>query len=224
MGWSTSIHAATSDIEEVIRCLHRLGEHNCVIGHSGESWVGIYSQRCEEAAGRSTPDLAMKLSKEVEKYVLGLCLHEEGFEYWFYRHGKLLDQHPPGRFTGFFAKNRPRALLDLAKSAALKQRMENSLASKKLAQPHEILGMSEQEFIDKTYKDLARVEKMSPEELKQMADKYSRVRSPHYDDFRILLESIGIAEGDWNYSDLAYAGGIEQDNQLSPNMRLKHLD
>jgi hypothetical protein len=224
MGWSTSIHAATSDTEEVISRLRRLGEHNCVIGHSGDGWAGIYSQRCEESAGRSTPDLAMKLSKTFEKYVLGLCLHEEGFEYWLFHHGKLLDQHPPGRFTGFFTKNRSRALLDLAKNTALKQQMENGLASKKPAQPHEILGITEEEFIEKTYKDLARVEKMSPEELKQMADKYARVRSPHYEDFRVLLEAIGIVEGDWNYSDLAYAGGIEDAYRFSPNMRLTHLD
>lgn len=77
-----------------------------------------------------------------------------------------------------------------------------ALVPKKRRKPHEILGMTEERFIAESGRELARVHLMSPEERKQMEDKYAQLRPPHEHDFQLLCEAIGISEADWNYSDL----------------------
>lgn len=90
----------------VIDLLHRLGKHDCLVGRSGDKWVGVYSGECEDTAGRSTPKFALDISNNLEDDVLGLGLYEEEFKYWLFNRGKLIDQFPPGGIASFFIKYR----------------------------------------------------------------------------------------------------------------------
>jgi hypothetical protein len=224
MGWSTSIHVATSDAARVVDSLQRLEEHPCIVGYSGENWVGVYSQRCEDKVPKATPKLALELSRTLENYVLGVLLYEDGFRYWLFRHGKLLDQHPPAGIGGFLVKSRGHELLALAKDAEYQRKMEAALAPKVSRRPHEILGMTEEEFIAESGRELARVHIMTPDERKHMEEKYARLRPPHEEDFRTLCEALGITESSWNYSDLADAKGAGVGTAVRSRMGLRLLE
>ena len=161
MGWSTSIHIRTSAADEVVQRLTELREHECLVGHSGVGWVGVYSKSCETSCGELTPNLTSRLSAFFESYSFGVCLHEDEFSFWFYQRGTLLDIHPQNRRRR--VPFEARQILKLVSSVEKKQQIETAL-SRKTRRPAEILGMTEQDFIAQAYEDMARLQSMSPEE------------------------------------------------------------
>ena len=131
MGWSSSIHAQTPDIDKVLECLRTLKQHECVVGRSGREWTGIYSHRCELTGGIETPNLASKLSGLLDAHVLGIVLCEEGFAFWLFLQGRCRDKHPVGKLRRLFLSTRE--VLNLAPDNQAKQTIKNALAKKNCA-------------------------------------------------------------------------------------------
>ena len=57
MGWTTSLHVRTRDMEKVIASLGVLNQRECFVGFSGENSVGVWSQKQERSAGHQTLQL-----------------------------------------------------------------------------------------------------------------------------------------------------------------------
>jgi hypothetical protein len=199
MGWTTSIHVQTSDIEKVITALSILNERGSFVGLSGPNWVGVWSQGCERSGGLRTPELARQLSQRLDDHIFGLTNGEEGFAYWLLRQDRMLDRYPPSRLKRALGSHR--AVLDLCIRAPDRDRVEAMFKPKRRLRPHEASGMTEEEFIAQAHRDIARVQSMSPEELQNMSAKYGRLRNSSEADLEILCVALGIAEWSWVHSD-----------------------
>jgi len=216
MGWFSSIHVKTADMDEVLRCLREVGEHKCFVGRSGQGWTGIYSKKCEETGGEHTRELASAISPLIECYVLGLCLREDEFSFWLFTKGQLRDRHPPGSLAWLSSKRRHEIQL-LAMDDQGSQQIEEALEGKKKGDPETVFGVSGQDFATKAYQDLARLKSLPPEERRQLVDQYGRLRSRAPEDLRRLCQAIGVEEHDWNYSEL-------ETTETAREMVLRHLD
>jgi hypothetical protein len=222
MGWSSSIHIATIEREKVIQRLKRLGEHKCFVGVSGDGWVGVYSQACERSGGIQTPKLASNLSANSQNdAVVGVCLSEDDFRFWLFREGRLLDQHPTGIIRRLISKSRE--ILTLAKDSRAREKIVLALKSNHRLRPNELAGVSEQEFIEKATRDLARVQTMTAQERDKMLHQYSQFRSRHAEDLNTICEAIGIMEYDWNYSDFAEPPKSDEETRPPASMRAIHV-
>ena len=221
MGWSTSIHIATTETEEAISRIRDIGERECFVGVSGSDWVGVYSMNCEKSGGVETPNLTRKLSTGLNKVVLGLNIGEDGFYYWLFESGRLLDRHPVGRLRQLFPI--AHRILDLAKDAKDRQRMQSVLSGDRCQRPHEIAGLTEEEFIAKASRDLARVGTMLPDERNRMGEEYSRIRGKLASNLDVVCKCIGVKEYSWSYSDFSQLTMSDEAMAPRTRMRLVHV-
>jgi hypothetical protein len=175
---------------------------HCFVGKSGEQWVGIFSEECEESAGEETPKLAKRISEHSQEFTFGICIYEELFKFWIFREGKLLDQHP----LGWLAKLRAnrRTILDLCLSKEASEtvtRIMNKKPDSRL--PSERLGVSEEEYYKRMYSEMARMRSMTPEQLKELRNQYKEILPQVFDDAETICKAIGIQVSGLNYSDFA---------------------
>jgi hypothetical protein len=84
--------------------------------------------------------------------------------------------------------------------------------------------VSEQEFIAKATRDLARVQTMTPEERDRMMQEYSRFRSRHGEDLDAVCNGVGVVEYDWNYSDFVQSAESDDETRPPTSMRVTHLE
>jgi len=113
-----------------------------------------------------------------------------------------LDRHPLTRLGQFRVKERP--IIDLCISPEAAQRLKRLLEEKPdTRQPSEILGLSEEEYYAKIYRDLDRALLMTPEQIKKLRDEYKDVLSGVFEGAKLVCECVGIRVFGLNYSDFA---------------------
>ena len=221
MSWFSSIHVATNERDLVIENLKGLNEGRFFVGKSGDRWIGVYSQKCEESGGVEVPKLASKISGYFDHVVFGICTYEDEFACWLYLKDKLIDRYPVGKIKQLFSGRR--RILDLAIDSGSRRLVESALETRRTLPPNKLKGVSEAEFIAEASRDLARIQTMTPAERERMMEKYSRYRSDHEERLKTLCESIGIREYYWNYSDFLNIERLGADGRPSLTMDLIHL-
>jgi hypothetical protein len=220
MSWSSSIHIRSSSFEDAVRIVRDVVEAECFVGRSGEGWVSVYSERCEASSGEETPKLAEELCEHSEGYVLAVHQGEEGFAFWLFHQGILVDRHPLGGAK--LSAPAVREIFKLAPTNEAKHQIEAALIGRRSRRPHEVLGMTESEFISKAQDDRNRMQSMSPDELRQMTNFYALLRasaSPAKK-LSVLCGAIGIDYYDLNYSDVV---ALSKSGELGRQLNLTRL-
>lgn len=214
MSFATSIHVKSNDVENVLSVLKELGVDNCFVGKSGEQWVGVISEKCEETAGQETPKLAKRISEHSQEFTFAISIYDELFEFWIFREGKLVDQHPLG-WLGKLRANR-RTILDLCLSKETSETATRIMNKKRDARlPAEILGVSEEEYYKRMYSEMGRMRSMTPEQIKELLNQYKEILPQVFEDAQIICKGIGIQVSGLNYSEFAdVETGVQQRYQF----------
>jgi hypothetical protein len=190
MGWFGSIHVRAQSAEQVIAALRSLKQYDCYVGHSGPGWVGVYDKRNEEERGAKLATLSRDLSSALgEAVVLGFLQGEDGFGYWLYRGGQLLDHHPRPPITGLLFVRR--AILDLCPTKKDTDRVLELLDPKRVVTPT-TFRMTEEEIRDEIHRNKKKGRPTWAVPRSKMTDEHRKIYPTDRYAMEIISKVLGI--------------------------------